>query len=216
LIVLVLPGAEGFEWTKEAGMVGLGHPTGASSRATAISADGSTIVGFYEDPVQGFRRPVRWISGSTDLFLGTDLPGEGIAVSSDGSQIVGQATDSNWKRTRVLLHGSGWPDFARRARRQSNRPERCQWCLRQWHCGRSQHQSYVLDEPTLCVEREDGSQSSSGGAGAPGRSHPQLVSTLTNVLAISADGTTLAGIWVDANFNQGPWIVQIGGKAALK
>ena len=73
---------------------GLGHPAGASSRATAISADGSTIVGFYEDPVQGFRRPVRWISGSTDLFLGDKLAGEAIGVSSDGSKIVGQASDS--------------------------------------------------------------------------------------------------------------------------
>jgi uncharacterized membrane protein len=61
------PGAEGFRWTKQDGMGGLGHPPHGSSRATAISADGSTIVGFYEDPVQDFRRPVRWISGSTDL-----------------------------------------------------------------------------------------------------------------------------------------------------
>ena len=74
------PGAEGFQWTQEAGMVGLGHPTNASSRATNISFDGSTIVGFYEDPVQGFRRPVRWISGGTDLFLGDSVPGEAIGV----------------------------------------------------------------------------------------------------------------------------------------
>jgi hypothetical protein len=49
--------------------------------------------GFYEDPVQGFRRPVRWIAGTTDLFLG-DIAGEVIAVSSDGSQMTGQAADS--------------------------------------------------------------------------------------------------------------------------
>jgi len=51
------------------------------------------LLGFYEDPVQGFHRPVRWVSGSTDLFLG-DIAGEAIAVSTEGAQIVGQAADS--------------------------------------------------------------------------------------------------------------------------
>src|SRR5258708_4383131 len=75
------PGAEGFQWTAQGCIVGLGHPDKASSRATTISPDGSTIVGFYESPTQGFRRPGRWISGTQDLFL-RHAPGEAIAVSS--------------------------------------------------------------------------------------------------------------------------------------
>src|SRR5215472_15759240 len=47
--------AEGFQWTEATGMVGLGQPPASrhSSRASAISADASTVVGFYEHPSQG-------------------------------------------------------------------------------------------------------------------------------------------------------------------
>jgi hypothetical protein len=38
--------------------------------------------------------------------------------------------------------------------------------------------------------------------------------TLTNVLAISADGSTIVGLWMDQNFNQGPWIVRLKGKGS--
>src|SRR5215469_1037388 len=85
------PGAEGFVWNRTDGMKALSHPAGFSSRASAISADGRTIVGFFEDPRQGNRRPVRWFAGKTQLFAGTQTPGEAYAVSSDGSKIVGQA-----------------------------------------------------------------------------------------------------------------------------
>jgi probable HAF family extracellular repeat protein len=83
--------AEAFQWTDADGMVGLigGQPS-YSSRASRISADGSTIVGFYG--TQSFdRRPTRWINGGApDLFLG-DVLGEATATSSDGSIIVGGA-----------------------------------------------------------------------------------------------------------------------------
>jgi len=36
--------------------------------------------------------------------------------------------------------------------------------------------------------------------------------TLTNVLAISNDGSAIMGLWLDAKFNQGPWIAYIHGK----
>ena len=52
--------AEGFKWTHTDGMISLGHPSGASSRASAISANGTTIVGFAENPQTGERRPVLW------------------------------------------------------------------------------------------------------------------------------------------------------------
>jgi len=85
--------AEAFQWTEGTGMVGLGRPSpNRSSRASAISADASTVVGFYEDPSFGNRRPVRWVNGgATDLFLGADMPSEATAANSNGSVIVGAA-----------------------------------------------------------------------------------------------------------------------------
>jgi probable HAF family extracellular repeat protein len=87
--------AEAFQWTEGTGMVGLGQPAEGkrSSRASAISADASTVVGFFEHPSFGYRRPVRWVNGGApDLFLGEDMPGEVLAANSDGSRIVGGAS----------------------------------------------------------------------------------------------------------------------------
>ena len=56
--------------------------------------------------MQGFRRRVRWVSGSTDLFLG-DIAGEAIAVSTDGAQIVGQAADSSGNGRAFYYAGTG-------------------------------------------------------------------------------------------------------------
>jgi uncharacterized membrane protein len=82
--------AEGFKWAAKTGNISLGHPAGNhSSRASAISANAKTIVGFWEDPT-GPRRPVRWVGGKHDLFLGSTTLGEATAVNSDGTQIVGQ------------------------------------------------------------------------------------------------------------------------------
>jgi probable HAF family extracellular repeat protein len=89
------PSAEGFVWTAKTGNLSLGHPAGNhSSRASAISANGKTIVGFWEDPT-GPRRPVRWVGGKHDLFLGAKTIGEATAVNSDGTQIVGQSPGSS-------------------------------------------------------------------------------------------------------------------------
>ena len=88
-------GAEGFAWTASTGNVSLGHPFGNhSSRASAISANAATIVGFWEDPT-GPRRPARWVGGKPDMFLGSKTLGEATAVSSNGKQIVGQSYDAN-------------------------------------------------------------------------------------------------------------------------
>ncbi|MGD0632599.1 MAG: hypothetical protein ABR987_25015 [Terracidiphilus sp.] len=81
--------AEGFIWTSKTGALSLGFPVGNSSRASAISANGKTIVGFWEG--DSGRRPVRWVSfGRPDLFLGANAMGEAYAVTSDGSTLVGQ------------------------------------------------------------------------------------------------------------------------------
>jgi uncharacterized membrane protein len=209
------PGAEGFQWTKGGGIVGLGHPTGASSRATAISADGSTIVGFYEDPVQGFRRPVRWVSGNTDLFVGTDLPGEAIAVSSNGSQIVGQAADSTGNgRAFYYTAKSGLVPMGVLSGNSTDQSVAIGVSDNGIVIGASIDTIFWTSEPFIWTLKT-GMNPLQAVLVRNGARIPSGV-TLTNVLAISADGSTIVGLWLDQNFNQGPWIVHIRNKASLK
>lgn len=84
--------AEAFLWTAADGMVSLGSPATANSRANDISDSGSVVVGWWESETTGCRRPARWIDGGpVDLFLGDDICGEANAVSADGTVVVGQA-----------------------------------------------------------------------------------------------------------------------------
>lgn len=89
---------EAFRWTAEEGMVGLGYladsPHGWSD-ASAISTDGSTIVG--ETATDAGREAFRWTAEEEMVAIG-DVPGEGVAsgafdVSGDGSVIVGWCTE---------------------------------------------------------------------------------------------------------------------------
>ncbi len=204
------PGAEGFQWTKEGGIVGLGHPTNASSRATTISADGSTIVGFYEDPVQGFRRPVRWISGSTDIFLG-DIAGEAIGVSSDGSQIAGQAADSTGNgRAFYYTDAGGLVSLGVLSGNKTDQSVAVGVSDNGIVIGASINSFTWASQPFLWSSKM-GLHKLQATLARNGAVIPTGV-TLTNVLAISADGSTIVGIWQDASFNQGPWIAIVGGK----
>ncbi len=93
--------AEGFRWTSGSGMVGLGQPAGFSSRASAVSADGTTSGGFYEDESTGQRRPVRWIgTGAPDLFIDPQSIGEVNGISTTGHWLTGST---------LLLDGGGLP-----------------------------------------------------------------------------------------------------------
>ena len=90
-----MEGWQGFSWTAGEGMVGLGTLSESpfSSNATAVSADGSVIVGDSRVSPSEYHA-FRWTAGTGMLDLG-DLPG-GVystyaqAVSSDGSVIVGK------------------------------------------------------------------------------------------------------------------------------
>jgi uncharacterized membrane protein len=101
--------SEAFRWTKETGMVRLGDvPGGGPSFASAMSSDGSVIVGgaglFPLDS-----RPFVWTLGSgmqllVDLLtneygIGDEIAGWNLgritALSRDGRYIVGQGTDGN-------------------------------------------------------------------------------------------------------------------------
>ncbi|MGH9494863.1 MAG: hypothetical protein ACRD3B_07700, partial [Candidatus Sulfotelmatobacter sp.] len=210
------PGAEGFEWTSQTGIVGLGHPDGASSRATTISADGSTIVGFYEDPLQGNRRPVRWISGSTDLFLGEDIAGEAIAVSSDGSQIVGQAAD-NTGIGRGFYHTNAGGEVSLGVLNPNSTDESVAFGISDTGVAIGADID-VFDNFTsqpFVWTAKMGMRPLQAALVRKGTVIPKGLA-LTNVLAISADGSTIAGLWTDQKFNQGLWTVKFLGKSAFK
>jgi len=208
------PGAEGFQWSRQGGMIGLGHPIGASSRATAISADASTIVGFYEDPVQGFRRPVRWIAGSTDLFVGDNVAGEAIAVTSDGAQIVGQATDaSGVGRAFYYTASDGILSLGVLSGNRTDESVATGVSDNGIVIGASISPFSWTSHPFVW-NRKIGLQRLQPLLVRHGAVIPSGV-TITNVLAISADGSTMVGLWMDQNFNQGPWIVRLNGKSSL-
>jgi probable HAF family extracellular repeat protein len=92
---------EAFKWTADTGMVGLGDLPGSKfeSRAYDVTADGVTVVGSgVLDAVVSLRHPTRWIGDSPPEDLG-GLPGvywpesngAALAVSADGSAIVGKS-----------------------------------------------------------------------------------------------------------------------------
>jgi probable HAF family extracellular repeat protein len=95
-IIVGVDGQQAFRWTQAQGMVGLGKAPGATSaRATAISADNSTIIGFNRfGSSNDNNRAFRWTAaeGMSDLgVLSGDQFSEAKAVSADGSVIVGQS-----------------------------------------------------------------------------------------------------------------------------
>ena len=97
--------AEAFQWTAADGMVGLiGGQPAYSSRASRVSADGSTVVGFYGS--QSFdRRPTRWTTpGNPELV---DTLGEATATNSDGSVIVGGAIPPNGSYREAFIYSRG-------------------------------------------------------------------------------------------------------------
>ena len=85
-----------FRWVAVTGMTALGDLPGGEtrSRANAISADGTVIVG--QSTSANGREAFRWTTADGMVGLG-DLPGgtfesESLAVSADGSVVVGRAT----------------------------------------------------------------------------------------------------------------------------
>ena len=85
--------AHAIKWTQATGLVDLGSTVeAASSRANAISADGTVVVGWQDDDF-GDRFAVYWKNNVQNFILnGTNsFTGEGQAVTPDGSTIVGTA-----------------------------------------------------------------------------------------------------------------------------
>lgn len=89
----ICSGAHGFRWTAAEGMVDLGSIVAdRSSRANAISADGTVIVG-WSDSAFGSRSGASWRDGAPPRWFKADgariFAGEAINVNSDGSVVVG-------------------------------------------------------------------------------------------------------------------------------
>jgi uncharacterized membrane protein len=201
-------GAEGFKWTAHDGNKSLGHPAGnRSSRASAISADGKMIVGFWEDPT-GPRRPVRWVKGKHDLFLGNKTIGEASGVNSDGTNIVGQTPDANGNgvafvysdnKGLVLLgtinQGSTDQSFANGV---SDNGRVIGWSGDPFSGGTE----------AFFWNSHRGMKKLSSVLKGMGAKIPAGM-TLTTAVSISADGSTMAGQYVDSQFHFGNWMAQI-------
>ena len=95
--------ARAFRWEESTGMVDLGSfVVGRSSRANAVNADGSVIVG-WDDAEDGSRRGARWVNGVESLLAEPDGPflGGAEAVTPDGRVIVGGNAGNGPQRNRA-------------------------------------------------------------------------------------------------------------------
>lgn len=109
-LVVGYSGGRAFRWTATTGMTAIADdlPAGAGVAANAISGDGSTVVGSYNpNPSAPHSLPLQFraLDGGqvTDLLLrgwGIPTTGAALAVSTDGSRIVGF--------TNIHYHASLW------------------------------------------------------------------------------------------------------------
>src|SRR5262249_47549988 len=159
------------------------------------------------DPFGGFRRPVRWKkvnSFAEDLFAGETNPGEATATSSNGTRIVGQAdmgsgpqafyyTDS---RGMVMLDTitHNFPFDQSFANGVSDKGMVVGWTGDPWGPDGSQAFYWRAKKPSVAM-RPLRDLFIAAGANIPS----QL--SLTTALAISADGSTIVGIWQDDQYN---------------
>lgn len=115
--------AHAFRWDSVNGMVDLGSLGGNNSRANGISSDGSTVVGWDEDPTSGFWRGSRWVIGAESLLDPVDSVGDAWGANSDGRIIVGafsgSSTDNAYRWTEAggiqtigVLPGTNYRGYA--------------------------------------------------------------------------------------------------------
>jgi uncharacterized membrane protein len=149
------------------------------------------------------------------LFLGDDLAGEAIAVSSDSSQIVGQAAD-NTGNGRAFYYSKAGGEVSLGVLSHNSTDQSVAFGISDTGVviGASINIFDFSSEPFVWTSKM-GMRPLQAALVRKGAVIPSGV-TLTNVLAISADGSTIAGLWLDANFNQGLWIVNFLGKSALQ
>jgi uncharacterized membrane protein len=89
--------AHAIQWTAATGMVDLGSTvSGSSSRANACNGDGSIVVG-WQDSTTGFRQAAVWTNGVQELltFPNNAPASEAGCVNFDGTFIGGSGNDNN-------------------------------------------------------------------------------------------------------------------------
>ncbi len=105
--------AHASSWTESAGMIDLGS-TGGSSRANAVSADGSVVVGWAEEPT-GAWQPTVWRNGILTTLNPSEAFCEAAGVTPDGTLVTGSTWDGA-TFTRVAAtwkwNGSTWTETA--------------------------------------------------------------------------------------------------------
>ncbi|TWU22594.1 PEP-CTERM sorting domain-containing protein [Bythopirellula polymerisocia] len=102
-------GTEAFLWTEETGMVGLGAPLGSQdSFGTAVSNDGSTVVGLHGE--LSSIRAMRWTAGGGPVDFDPFPVGAASrlanGLSADGSTIVGGFQPGEFQNA-IAFHWSG-------------------------------------------------------------------------------------------------------------
>jgi uncharacterized membrane protein len=113
-----------FRWTAETGVQDLHSLVGGrpenESVATAVSADGSVVVGYVSNLRNRNRRPddrllyaFRWENGAVQLLTPPEASDISVAldVSADGSVVVGWAT-GNFPTSDAMIHPVRWVDGA--------------------------------------------------------------------------------------------------------
>lgn len=105
---LTAANAHAVKWTAQNGMVDLGSMvSGRSSRASAVNADGTVVVG-WQDEDNGTRSGAKWVNG-TESYI-TDSNGNNVgeagAVSADGNTIIGAGMPNPyvWNSTSGLTY----------------------------------------------------------------------------------------------------------------
>lgn len=105
---LTAANAHAVKWDEAGGMVDLGSiVAGRSSRANAISANGSVIVGWQDEPT-GTRSGAKWVDGAETFITdgnGNNV-GEAGGISADGNTIIGAGNPNPyvWNATNGLTY----------------------------------------------------------------------------------------------------------------
>jgi probable HAF family extracellular repeat protein len=151
---------------------------------------------------------VRWFAGKTYLFAGAHTPGEATGVNSDGSQIVGQSWNATASSSYAFHYTAGSlvslgtisgisfdQSFANAV---ADNGTTVGWSGDPFGAG---IEAFIWS-PKL------GMQSLAKYLHQRGVLLPFGI-TLTSALDISADGSTIVGVWQDVHFNQGGWMVRL-------
>jgi hypothetical protein len=151
---------------------------------------------------------VRWFGGKTYLFAGAHTPGEAVGVSSNGSQIVGQVWDTtalssyafHYTTGKIVSLGtvSGISSDQSYANAVADNGTTVGWSGDPFGAG---IQAFIWS-PTL------GMKSLASYLHQRGVLLPFGI-ILTSALDISADGSTIVGVWQDVSYHQGGWMVRL-------